>query len=304
MDRLRCIEVFLTVAQCGSFSAAASRLGIAKSSVTKHVRQLEADTGAQLFIRTTQRIALTDAGQVLREHGEALLERAEQLNEAVRTTALGEAGTLRIGVPPSFGARVLGPAIVSFAQQHPDVEVSLGYDYGTSDLVREGFDVSIRIAPALKDSTFVAHLLGRARQVLVASPRYLDLRGRPRTVAELKQHNCLIHALKTPTAHWELDGPQGRESIQVRGNYRSDFGDAIRVAALANHGIAMHLLYMVREDLESGRLEQVLPDHHPPTLGIFALVPAGRKMPRRVRILTGFLGDWFSRSDGARELGA
>ncbi len=140
-------------------------------------------------------------------------------------------------------------------------------------------------------------------EVLVASPTYLDARGRPTCIEDLKAHNCLIHSLKSPTAHWELEGPQGPVSAFVRGNIRSDFGDAIRVAALEHHGIAMHLLYMVNEDTQAGRLERILPDHHPPSLGIYALIPAGRKMPRRVRVLTDFLADVDAPS-GARASGS
>ena len=182
------------------------------------------------------------------------------------------------------------PAVAAFTARHPRINVSLLLDDGASDLVRDGLDLSVRIAPALRDASHIARLLLEVPQLLVASPAYIAAHGMPREPAELTRHNCLVHALKAPTDTWHF----GEMAVQVRGSTRSNFGEALRSAALLGHGIAMHPIYMVDEDLRDGRLRRVLPDWEPTLLRIHAIYPS-RDAPARVRSLIDFLGDWLPR---------
>ena len=290
MDRLSYIQVFVEVARARSFTAAARHLGMSRAAVTKHVAALERLMDAQLLSRSTQHVGLTEAGARLLDGGARLLGEFEALEAGVRDAVSEPRGLVRVGTPPAFGAAHLVPAVAAFTARQPQISVSLLLDDGTGDLVRDGLDMSLRIAPALRDASYIARLLLEVPQLLVASPAYIEAHGMPREPAELTRHNCLVHALKAPTDTWHF----GRVAVRVRGSTRSNFGEALRSAALLGYGIAMHPIYMVDEDLREGRLRRVLPDWEPTRLRIYAIYPR-RDAPARVRSLIDFLGDWLPR---------
>lgn len=293
MDRLRSIEIFIEVAQQLSFSAAAQRLGIAKSNVTKHVIWLEKSLGVQLLTRTTKSVSLTEAGLSLLENGRSLLEHVDSIEARLQMSVKELKGTLRVGTPPSFGAHHLVPAITAFADVHPDIRVIMYLDDGRADLVTEGLDMLIRITPSLKDTSQIAHRLAIVPQVLVASAGYLKRRGHPQSVLGLASHDCMVHSLKSPTNSWKFTGPGGNVAVQVQGTIRANFGEPLRHAALLGHGISMHPRYMVDQDLQDGRLQIVLPEYRPTELEIYAVFPSRKNMPARVRTFLGFLTDWL-----------
>ncbi len=292
MDRLRCLEIFAEVARSGSFSAAAQRFAISRSAVSKQVAALEQTLGAQLLARTTKAVALTDAGQRLLEHGAPLLERYEEIASDVRDSIATPRGVIRIGTPPSFGVHHLLPLVLQFAGRHPQIQVSLEADDGRASLVAERLDLSVRIAPALDDASFVAQALLRVPQVLVAAPSYLQRAGVPQTVADLARHECLVHTLKSPTAQWRFTEHGVETAVRVRGALCSNLGEALQQAALRGHGLAIHPTYMVAADVKAGRLVAVLPESPPTGLDIYVIYPARRNLPKRVRAFLDFLQDW------------
>lgn len=314
MDKLRAIEVFIEVAQGLSFSKAAQALGMARGNVTKHVAWLEQTLGVQLLTRTTKSVSLTESGLSLLENGRELLDRVESMDAAVRLSVNAPKGMLRVGAPPSFGAFHLVPVISAFSKTHPDIQVVLYLDDGRSDLVAEGLDMSVRIATALKDTSQIASRLAVVPQVLVASPGYLAQRGEPKEIADLAAHDCMVHALKSPTNIWTFTGPYadgvsegavapvragspGKASVRVRGTIRANYGEPLRHAALLGHGISMHPTYMVKQDLQAGRLQTVLPQYKPVGVDIYAVFPSRKNLPVRVRTFLDFLTEWFSTPD-------
>ncbi len=294
MDRLRCIEVFIEVAHAASFSVAARRLGISKGSVTKHVAQLEQTLGTQLLTRTTKSVSMTEAGMTLLDRGQTLLEQMSDVEAQMRNTLGGTRGVLRVGTPPSFGAYHLVPVITAFAELYPDMQVLLYLDDGSADLVAERLDLTIRIAPELKDTSYVAQKLARVPQYLVASPDYLARRGVPQSVEDLQQHDCLVNMLKSPNGMWIFDGAEGPGTLRARGRVRANFGEALLHAAILGHGISMHPRYMLEAQLASGALSIVLPHLTPTALDIYAMYPSRRFLPSRVRALLDFLRTWFA----------
>lgn len=291
MDRLRHIEVFLEVARARSFTAASQRLGMSRANVTKQVSALERLLGVQLLNRNTQHVAPTEAGLSLLEGGARLLDSFDTLEAEVRRAVSEPRGTIRVGVPPSFGAVHLMPAVAAFIAAHPGVHVQLMLDHGDAELVRDGLDLSLRIAASLRDASYIARLLTRVPQVLVASPDYLRRRGTPACLADLPAHDCLVHILKSPAGSWAFgDAP----AVAVQGPVSANFGEALRMATLLGQGIAMHPAYMVEEDIAAGRLVVVLPDAAPAGLSIHAVYPQ-RNVPVRVRAFIGFLADWLAR---------
>jgi len=315
MDKLKAIEVFIEVAQGLSFSGAAQRLGMARGNVTKHVAWLEQTLGVQLLTRTTKSVSLTESGLSLLENGRELLDRVESIDAAVRQSVKEPKGMLRLGAPPSFGAFHLVPIITAFSAAHPDIQVVLYLDDGRTDLVAEGLDMSVRIATSLKDTTQIAQRLAVVPQLLVASPEYLKRRGAPQTIADLADHECMVHALKSPTNIWTFVGenkhsaqpktessagqpPMARKTtVRVRGTIRANYGDPLRHAALLGHGISMHPTYMVMEDILEGRLVNVLPQFHPVGVDIYAVFPSRKNLPVRVRTFLDFLRQWFAAED-------
>lgn len=289
MDRLKAIEIFSEVARGRSFTAAALRLGMAKGNVTKHVKWLEDLLGAQLLTRTTKSVSLTEAGLSLLEGGQHLLDSFDALESAVRGAVNDARGTIRIGAPPSFGAVHLVPLVTSFSAMHPDIQFAMHLDDGRVDIAGEGLDLSLRIAPSLKDTSLVAQKLGSVPQLLVAAQSYLATRGNPQTPEDLSRHDCLVHALKSPTNFWTFTGPDGKKSVRVSGSMRANFGEPLRHAAILGHGISMHPNYMVAQDIKEDRLRIVLPAYQPVGLDIYAMYPSRRNMPGRVRLFLEFL---------------
>jgi DNA-binding transcriptional LysR family regulator len=293
MDRLRAIEIFAEVARGRSFTAAADRLGMAKGNVTKHIKWLEDSLGAQLLTRTTKSVSLTEAGLFLLEDGADLLHRFEEVESRVRGAVSAPKGLIRIGTPPSFGAAHLVPLITAFSDMHPDIKFAMHLDDGRLDIAGESLDLSLRIAPTLKDTSLVAQKLGSVPQLLVASEAYLAARGMPKSLDELLQHDCLVNALKSPTSYWTFTGPDGQTSIRVTGSMRANFGEPLRHAALLGHGISMHPQYMVARDIREKALIVVLPAFQPISLDIYAVYPSRHNMPGRVRLFLEFLRERF-----------
>lgn len=293
MDRLKAIEIFTEVARGRSFTAAAQRLGMAKGNVTKHVKWLEDMLGAQLLARTTKSVSLTEAGLSLLEGGQNLLDSFDAVEASVRGAVKDSKGTIRVGTPPSFGAVHLVPLVTAFSAMHPDIQFAMHLDDGRVDIADEGLDLSLRIAPSLKDTSLVAQKLGNVPQLLVASQAYLAARGKPQTPDDLTDHDCLVHALKSPTNFWTFTGPVGKKSVRVSGSMRANFGEPLRHAALLGHGISMHPNYMVTQDIKANRLRVVLPAYQPNGLDIYAMYPSRRNLPGRVRLFLEFLRERF-----------
>jgi DNA-binding transcriptional LysR family regulator len=291
VDRLRHIEVFLEVARARSFTAASLRLGMSRANVTKQVSALERLMGVQLLNRNTQHVAPTEAGLSLMEGGARLLDGFDTLEAQVRRAVSDPRGTIRVGVPPSFGAAHLMPAVAAFTVAHPGVRVYVMLDHGDAELVRDGLDLSLRIAASLRDTSYIARLLVRVPQVLVASPDYLCRRGTPAVLADLAEHDCLVHVLKSPSASWSFADAL---PVSVTGPVSANFGEPLRMAALLGQGIAMHPTYMVEGDIAAGRLVVVLPDAVPVGLSIHAVYPQ-RNVPARVRAFIEFLAEWLAR---------
>lgn len=292
MDRLRCIEVFVEVARDGSFTGAARRLRMSRSAATKHIAWLEQSLGVKLLNRTTKHVGLTEAGAHALKQGKSLLDCYEEIGAGARELVERPRGIIRVGTPPSFGTHHLLPLVARFTETYPDIRILLLLDDGSANLITQGIDLSLRIGPAPDDAGHIAVPLTNAPQVLVASKSYLRKHDTPKTPADLANHNCLVHSLKSPTNIWRFSGIAGEISIRVRGTICSNFGEALKQAALLGHGISMHPYYMVSDDLKANRLAVVLPDYAPLELDIYVVYPSRDHLPARTRRLLEFLKRW------------
>lgn len=286
--------MFVEVARRNSFAGAAQHFGVSRATCTKQVAWLERSLGVKLLNRTTKQLGLTPAGLQVLENGLELLKRYDDLRESVLDLSRDVSGVVRVGVPPAFGTQRLLPVIYEFHERYPDVQIALSLltVRKQETFVEQGLDVGIIIVPVLKDASFIAIPLAQAPQALVASPAYLAKTGPLAHPSDLQHCKCLVNWNKSPTATWNFKGPEGPGSVRVQGPLRSDFGDALKEAALAGMGISMHPYYMVAEKIERGELQVVLPDYVPSGLDVYAIYSSRKNLPMRVQVFLEFLKEW------------
>jgi DNA-binding transcriptional LysR family regulator len=289
MDRFADMQMFVRIVETGSISAAAARLDVAKSAVSRRLAELESRLGAQLLHRTTRRLNLTDSGRAFFERAQTILADLGEAEAAVSQAHAALKGRLRVALPLSFGLLHLAPLIEEFMALHPDVEFDLDFNDRQIDLMQEGFDLAIRIAN-LPDSSLIARRLAPVRHVLSASPAYLAQRGTPSTPQDLQHHVCLAYSNLPNPGVWHYrtqDGVAG--SVQVPVKLKANNGDFLCQAALAGHGLILHPTFYLRDALHRGALVAVLTDIAWPELNAYAVYPPTRHLSSRVRALVDFL---------------
>lgn len=284
MNRWEGLDEFVAVAECGQFTAAAERLGLSSSQVSRQVARLEERLQARLFYRSTRRVALTEAGQTFLQHCQRLQDAREEALRAVGDLGSEPKGLLRMTCAVAYGERFIVPLVTDFMTRHPQLRVDIELSNRNLDLVHEGLDLAIRLG-RLQDSRLVATRLAPRRMYLCAAPDYLQHYGRPHSLSELGRHNCLIGS--SDTWNFQLDG---RETAQrVQGNWRCNSGQAVLDAALRGLGVCQLPDYYVLEHLRSGALVSLLDNQQPPNTAVWALYPQQRHLSPKVRQLVDFL---------------
>ncbi len=215
MDTIETMRTFAAVAQAGSFSAAARRVGISKALASKQGAQLERRLGTCLLQRTTRAVTLTDAGRGALARCLEILAAVDELESEAASSRSEVCGTLRVAGPPLLGEEVLAPVVASFVLRHPGVRVELALEERFVDVVGDGFDLAIRVGD-LADSRLVARRIGTQQFVLCAARDYLARKGTPSRPEDLAQHDCIVDLALSPTARWRLGGRHGAQVVEVR----------------------------------------------------------------------------------------
>lgn len=276
---LNAIVIFAAVADTGSFTAAARALAMPKSTVSRKVAELEKRLGARLIQRTTRRLSLTDIGRVYYEHCARISQEAEEADLAVQQTQAKPRGLLRVTAPPSF--RTLGGVAAEFLKRYRDVRIEVVCTEREVDMVAEGFDVAIRAGP-LTESSLIARKLAVVKQVLVASPEYLRRQGSPRGPLELQEHATIGLGSGPGPRVWSLDDAGESADVHVRLRLAANDIDWVHEAASRGIGIALLPEFACREDLQAGRLRQVLSEWSSGERPLYALYPTPRHLSRKV----------------------
>jgi DNA-binding transcriptional LysR family regulator len=281
------VLTFIQVVEAGSITAAAARLNISKSVVSKRIGDLENRLGVELFRRSTRRVVPTDSGAALYEKMRALVAEFDNaVDEAsLRTGALR--GRLRITAPMSFGTMHLGPVLAAFARSHPELELTLDLDDRIIDLVGGGYDMAIRIG-RLQDSSLVARKLCLSRRIVCCSPFYARARGLPASIEDLSAHQCIDYAHVQAGRLWQFEPlkPGGKpRAVMARSRITANNGEIMRDMALAGLGLAVLPLFIVHEQLRRGTLINALAAAVPLPDTIYAVYPPTRHISRRVRAL-------------------
>ncbi len=296
MDRIENMNAFVRVVEAGSISAAADRMNLAKSVLSRRLKELEQHLGAELFHRTTRQMNLTDTGRTFYHQSVRILEDILEAERAASQDHSALKGSLKVAIPHSFGLMHLGSAITEFLQIHPDMEFDLDFNDRQIDLLAEGFDLAIRIAN-LPDSSLIARRLAPIRAVLCASPDYLERSGNPQTPAELAQHRCLVYSLITNHETWDFYDPQDQLiRVKIVPYLKASNGEYLRDAAVDGLGIILTPTFIVYQEILSGSLVPLLPQYRSWELAAYAIYPQTRYLSQRVRAFVDFLVHRFSGS--------
>ncbi len=290
LDRVTGMQVFARVAALGSLSAAARALGMSQTMATKHVAAIEERLGVKVLHRTTRRLTLTEAGRNYLEAVERILGEIEDAEATASAETAQVRGTLRLNAPVSFGTRELAPLLPELAARHPALTVDLGLNDRRVDPIEEGWDLVVRIG-SLENSSMIARRLAPCRAVVCAAPAYIAAHGRPRRISDLKKHNCLGYTLSRAVGadRWSF-GRNSRAVVAIQGTLKANNGDALVAAAIAGQGVIYQPTFLVAREIRAGLLTPLKLDHAPVELdGIFAVYPANRHPPAKVRATIDFL---------------
>ncbi|PTL75212.1 LysR family transcriptional regulator [Vitiosangium sp. GDMCC 1.1324] len=301
LEGLMPLVVFVRAVDDKGFSAAARRLGLTPSAVSKQVAHLEERLGTRLLRRTTHHLSLTEAGSIFYQRCQRILGELEDARLAMAALDERPRGTLRISAPAVLSELHVGTAVAAFQESFPEVQVELEASDRVVDLVEEGFDAAVRIAGSLKDSALVVRRLAAEERVLCASPFYLQRAGRPRAPEELVRHECLLFKPGRVVREWQFQGPEGTRNVRVQGRFMANNNLVLRQAALLGRGIANLPRYLVLEELRSGALVALLTEHVVAHRYIYLVYPHRQLTPLKVRAFADFLVRYFQRILGQAE---
>jgi DNA-binding transcriptional LysR family regulator len=294
IDELDSVSTFARVIDAGSMSAAASALGVPKSTVSRRVTRLEESLGVRLLQRTTRRMTLTEAGAIFLDRVGPALAAIDEAADAARDVQTEPRGVVRMTAAWDLGTIYLGPILAEFAREHPLVEVYVDLSGRIVDLAREGFDLALRATSSI-DPSLVARRLAQDETGLYASPAYLAERAVPRHPRDLVDHDHVLFRPSGASTALRLLGPEGaEETVMVSGRLRTNEFSLLRELLMQGLGIGSLPAAVAAPSLEHGALARVLPEWSGPSGTLYLCHPAGRYLPAKVRVLRDFLVTRFS----------
>ncbi len=290
MTAITDLEIFARVARTGNMSAAGREMGLSPAVVSKRVSLLEERLGARLFQRTTRQLTLTETGDGYFKRVVDILSLIDEAEDFVSRRNTKPRGQLKVTAPTSFSRLHIAPYLPDFLNKYPEIELDFHLTDNFSDIIREGFDLAIRIGQ-LQDSSLVAKKLAPDTRVICAAPSYLEKNGTPNSLAELEYHNCLSAGAQD---YWRLDGPDGTTQIKLKGNIRSNSSEFVRQALLSGLGLGLRSIWDIGPELASGALQVVLPDYRgSDNVSIYAVYPCRDFMPAKVSVFIEFLSELY-----------
>lgn len=284
------LGLFARVAEEGSFTAAADRLGLSKGAVSRQLAALEDELGVRLINRTTRRLSLTEAGTAVYERAERMLAEAEDAACVATSFETAVRGRLKLNAPMSFGIGELAPHLDAFLARYPDLELDLSLNDRFVDLIEEGFDLSLRISP-LTDSSLVTRRLAPVRLMVLAAPAYWDRVGRPEAPDRLCGLNCLTYTLHDRPGAFTFRRGTEREDVVFSGNLTLNNADAMKPALLAGTGFAVAPDVLHYREIGAGLLEPILLDWTTRASELHLLFPHNRHLSSKARAFVDFAVD-------------
>ncbi len=296
MDSIAGMRILVRVVDSGSFSAAARQLGVAPSSVSRRINELEEDLGARLFARTTRKLSLTEAGQLYYDRARSIID---EVNEAkLALSQLGSpSGILRVTVPSGIGRELVVSAVPAFLERYPAIKIVLSMTDRMVDIVDAGIDVAIRVGRQ-RDSSFKARKIGESKRVVCASPEYLKKVGTPKTPGDLESHNCITWRDHPGHNVWTFHGPDGVSNVRTSGSFFAKNADAIVAATVAGLGLSLLPDWNMGIELRQKQLRPVLTDYQasPAASPVYAVHAHQRHVPPKIRVFIDFLIEAFAKA--------
>jgi DNA-binding transcriptional LysR family regulator len=293
MDRAAQMTAFVTTVETGGFSAAARKLELSPSALSKLVTRLEDRLGTRLLQRTTRRLQLTTEGEAFFARAKAILGAMDEAEAEAAQAGSSPRGLLRLHCGSTFGMHQLAPAIPRFLARHPAIEIDITISDERLDLMQEGIDLAIRVGP-LDESSLVARRICNLERVICAAPSYLAAHGTPRTPDDLQRHNCLWISSLPALRRWPFDTDDGIRVVHVGGNVAANSAETVLQLALAGVGITRMADVVVAEAIRAGTLVPILADwNHVEPVPLFATYPSGRNLSPKVRAMVDFLVEEF-----------
>lgn len=297
MDRLTCIKVFVRIARLGSMAAVARELDLSPPRISKYLNRLEGELGVQLIVRNTRNQYLTEVGRLCVGRWEKVLNDFEETQMMIAQQRDEPIGNLKINVPVSYGVLSLAELVVDFQRRYSNVSLSVTCSDVQVDLYEAGFDLAIRIAYQLEDSSMRARKLTTCQMVMSASPGYLEEFGIPESLKDFENHKCIVYSNLFNAENWEGEGPDGLESVSVKNSVVSNNGEFAMKLALHGSGIIFQPTFIVGPYIQSGELMRILPSYRFRHLNVYAVYPNKRHESVGVRLLIDYLVDELAKNN-------
>lgn len=292
MGQLEDMAMFVRIVEAGSITKAAEQLNIAKSAVSRRLKELEERLGSQLISRTTRQSKLTQAGEQYYQQVNNILRAVDAVNEHATDAPMRIEGTLKMTAPLSFGLMHLNDVIDKYANKHPHLRFDLDFSDRRIDLIEEGYELAIRIGE-LQDSSYQAKKLALIRCVICASPDYLAKMGTPETLDDLDNHALLQYSLGQ-TNSINLVDTEGRSHHRtIDAKIKATNGEFLVDLAVKGHGITFVPTFIAYKQLALGELVPVFQHYQLPTLTAYAVYPKNRFLSQRCRYLIDFIAEQF-----------
>jgi DNA-binding transcriptional LysR family regulator len=288
MNRLSAMETFVRVIETGSFSAAARDLQLGQPAVSKTIAQLESRLGVQLLLRSTHRLAPTEAGQQFFERAKAAIESVDEAERIARGAATKLSGRLRISAAVTFARLHVVPHLPLFLAQHPGVDVDVLLEDRNIDLIGAGIDIGLRMGK-LTDSSLTVRKLGQSARLLVGTPAYFARAGEPRTPEELATHQAVIYAQRGGGTEWTFSRGGSEVSVSLNGRLRVNAAEGVREGVFAGAGLAVASEWMFSPELRSGAVRAALTEWTLPPMDLWAVFPTGRRASAKARTFASFI---------------
>lgn len=288
MDKFNAMQVFVRVAEAGSFTAVANQQNVARSMITRQIAGLEKQLGSKLIVRSTRSLTLTTAGAAYLERCRVILNMVDAAENSLSEEKVEPRGRIRLGLPLSFGLQRLMPQLAEFSRLHPHIQLSMDFSDRRSNLIEEGIDVSIRITANL-DASDIVRQLGTCKILTLASPGYLAQHGTPKHPRDLPNHECLAYSMDMKPANWIYVAGENNFNVPIRGRLMANNGEALMQATAAGLGITRQPDFIAQPFIESGEVVEILKKFAIDPLGIYAVLPSNRYIPHRVSVLIEFL---------------
>ena len=305
MDKLQAMNVFVRVVETGGFTRAADALRLPKATVTTSIQQLEAHLRVKLLNRTTRRVTVTSDGAAYYERCLRILNDIAETEALLGDSRTAARGRLRVDVGTAMGRLMVVPALPSFFERYPEIELELGCSDRPVDLVEEGVDCVVR-GGDLGDSTLVARRIGELRFITCATPGYLDRWGRPQHPLDLLHHRCVsFFSTKTGKSYeWDFRRGDERHVLAVPGNLSTNDTNAYLQAGFEGLGIVQLTEFVAADEFRSGRLEPILQNWQSDPLPIHAMYPQSRHLSTKVRAFVEWIAELFEEKTHSAGLAA